>query len=108
VGQTGDLRPIYYQFKRNALFARSFEQILANATDASAQYKNFTSDTALRIYARHSNNGDIVFIDNPGKTDRNIPGLTAKLARLFVGRCKLLTGIAGYQARLPACRQHHV
>lgn len=72
VGQTGDLRPIYYQFKRNALFARSFESVLANASDASARYKNFTTDTVLRIYARHSNNGDIAFIDNPGKSEQDM------------------------------------
>jgi beta-galactosidase len=29
IGQAGDLRPIYYDFKRTALFARTFENILA-------------------------------------------------------------------------------
>jgi beta-galactosidase len=68
VGQTGDLRPIYYQFKRNALFARSFESILCNAADASSSYKKLTNDTLVRVYARHSDKGDIAFLDNHGKT----------------------------------------
>jgi beta-galactosidase len=71
VGQTGDLRPIYYQFKRNALFARSFESILCNGTDASPAYQGMVSDTSVRVYARHSGNGDIIFLDNYGS--REVP-----------------------------------
>ncbi|UOE47782.1 beta-galactosidase [Mucilaginibacter sp. SMC90] len=63
VGQTGDLRPIYYQFKRNALFARSFEDILENSTNAGS-YQDIVSDTALKVNTRHSISGDIVFIDH--------------------------------------------
>jgi beta-galactosidase len=72
VGQTGDLRPIYYQFKANALFARSFERILCNASDGTAFYKNMVTDTGVRVYARHSDNGDIAFIDNYGKAEKSI------------------------------------
>ena len=63
VGQTGDLRPIYYQFKRNGLFARSFEEILENSTSSDA-YKNMVTDTAIMVGARHSVSGDIVFLDH--------------------------------------------
>jgi len=65
VGQAGDLRPIYYTFKRAALFARSFSEILANSTDATDKYKQVITDTAVRLNARHSNAGDLLFLDNP-------------------------------------------
>jgi len=72
VGQTGDLRPIYYQFKRNALFARSFEDILENSTN-SDDYKNMTQDTAIVITARHSESGDIVFLDHHSVGSIDLP-----------------------------------
>ena len=65
VGQAGDLRPIYYQFKRNAFFARSFEDILENSTNDTT-YRTVSGDTAIRVTARHSAAGDIIFLDNPG------------------------------------------
>ena len=65
VGQCGDLRPIYYSFKRTALFARSFQDILENSTNANSEYKNFVSDTAIHITARKSPAGEIIFLDNP-------------------------------------------
>ena len=68
VGQAGDLRPVYYAFKRCALFALSFEEILENSTDATATYKNMLKSDSVRITARHSAAGDIVFLDNPSKT----------------------------------------
>ena len=66
VGQTGDLRPIYYQFKRNALFARGFEDILENSTDGGNAYNYLCADTAVHITNRKSKSGDIVFLDNSG------------------------------------------
>jgi beta-galactosidase len=65
VGQTGDPRPIYYQFKRNALFARSFQDILENSTDADL-LKEIVTDTAIHTKTRHSGSGDILFLDNHG------------------------------------------
>jgi len=66
IGQAGDLRPIYYTFKRAAWFARSFQDILENSTDATTSYNNIVKDTALKISARTSPNGDLIFLDNPG------------------------------------------
>lgn len=63
VGQTGDLRPINYQFKRNALFARSFEDILENSTNSDA-YKSMLTDTGIVVGARHSNAGNVLFFDH--------------------------------------------
>jgi len=67
VGQAGDLRPIYYTFKRAGFFARSFQDILENSTDGSKSYQAINADTALKITARTGKAGDLIFIDNPGK-----------------------------------------
>lgn len=67
VGQAGDLRPLYYTFKRAGFFARSFEEILENSSDATKLYTQVSADTALKVTARKSNAGDLVFLDNPGK-----------------------------------------
>ncbi|CAM3952098.1 beta-galactosidase [Pedobacter westerhofensis] len=69
VGQAGDLRPIYYTFKRAAYFARSFQGILENSTDATQKYQYLikkTNDTAVRVVSRTSAAGDLIFLDNPG------------------------------------------
>ncbi|NHA02721.1 hypothetical protein G7092_02890 [Mucilaginibacter sp. HC2] len=67
VGQAGDLRPIYYGFKRAALFARSFQDVLENCTDATAAYKDIAVDSSLKITARSADIGDLIFLDNPTK-----------------------------------------
>jgi len=67
VGQAGDLRPIYYGFKRAALFARSFQDILENCTDATAAYKDIAVDSSLKVTARSADIGDLIFLDNPTK-----------------------------------------
>lgn len=66
IGQAGDLRPIYYTFKRASWFARSFQEILENSTDATAAYNGIVKDSALKISVRTSAAGDIIFLDNPG------------------------------------------
>jgi beta-galactosidase len=66
VGQAGDLRPVYYSFKRAGWFARSFREILGNSTDATEKYNHLIPDTAVHVTARHSPSGDIIFLDNPG------------------------------------------
>ena len=64
VGQGGDLRPIYYAFKKAAWFARSFQDILANSQDASSLFQTTINDSALTVTARSSPSGTIVFLDN--------------------------------------------
>jgi len=88
VGQAGDLRPIYYGFKRAAFFARSFQDVLENCTDATAAYKDIATDGSLKVTARSADIGDLVFLDNQGKkalkavvkVDNNIPVATVMLA----------------------------
>lgn len=78
IGQAGDLRPIYYAFKRAAWFSRSFQDVLENSTNASDNYKGIAADTAIKISARTSPAGDLIFLDNPGtskvSTSLNIKG----------------------------------
>jgi beta-galactosidase len=64
IGQAGDLRPLYYTFKRAGWFARSFQEILENSEDASSEYRSTTGDD-VRVTARKSPSGTIAFIDNP-------------------------------------------
>ncbi|MDR6943495.1 beta-galactosidase [Mucilaginibacter pocheonensis] len=66
VGQAGDLRPVYYAFKRAATFARGFQDILENSIDAASSYKNITAGHDLKITARSGAGGDLIFLDNPG------------------------------------------
>ena len=68
IGQAGDLRPTYYRFKRAALFARSFESILEDSDNATDTYKTAATNPAVRVTARKSPAGTILFLDNPGKT----------------------------------------
>ncbi len=56
VGQGGDLRPIYYSFKRAALFARSFASLLENSVGVGN--------------ARKGPAGEIDFFDNASDTPR--------------------------------------
>ncbi|GAA4322544.1 hypothetical protein GCM10023149_22940 [Mucilaginibacter gynuensis] len=74
VGQAGDLRPIYYAFKRASWFSRSFEDVLENSVNDSASYSKIIADTALKVSVRKSPEGSLIFIDNPGKQ-----AITAKL-----------------------------
>jgi beta-galactosidase len=64
VGQGGDLRPIYYSFKKTAFFARSFQDILENSTNADEEYKNISNEANVHVTARKSAAGDILFLEN--------------------------------------------
>ncbi|BDI28473.1 beta-galactosidase [Capsulimonas corticalis] len=68
VGQGGDLRSIYYRNKRAAWFARSFQSILEDSTNADADFSAAASDPAVKVTARRSPAGTLVFLDNPGKS----------------------------------------
>lgn len=68
VGQAGDLRPIYYRFKRAATFATSFAAILENSENADAKYQDIALDPKVKVTARQSPVGTLIFLDNPGET----------------------------------------
>lgn len=84
VGQAGDLRPLYYTFKKAAWFARSFQDILENASDATASVQGTATDSTVRVTARQGPAGAITFLDNPSmshtKTQVKIDGLTLPTA----------------------------
>lgn len=67
VGQAGDLRPLYYRFKRAAWFARSFQSVLEDSENATDDFKSAATNTAVRVTARRSPSGTILFLDNPGR-----------------------------------------
>jgi beta-galactosidase len=62
VGQGGNLRPLYYTYKSANYFGRSFQNILENSVNASAQYRGFAPHAA--VYARKSPDGTLVFLSN--------------------------------------------
>ncbi|MDB5009819.1 MAG: hypothetical protein JWQ06_608, partial [Mucilaginibacter sp.] len=64
VGQAGDLRPLYYSFKRAGWFARSFQEVLANS-EGDRSNLPIVSDTTVKVTARKSQAGTIAFLDNP-------------------------------------------
>ncbi|HVU59069.1 MAG TPA: alpha-N-acetylglucosaminidase TIM-barrel domain-containing protein [Puia sp.] len=84
VGQAGDLRPIYYSFRKAAWFARSMQEILENSEDATADWKGACSDTVLRLTARRSPAGELLFADNPSGGSR--------LLRIDAGDGRMLPG----------------
>jgi beta-galactosidase len=65
VGQAGDLRPLYYSFKEAAWFARSFQNILENSVDATPGLPAKVSNPLVKLTARHSVSGGVLFLDNP-------------------------------------------
>ena len=68
IGQCGDLRPIYFRMKRANQVAASFSDILADGSDASAEYADLVTGAQL-TGARRSAAGTLLFLHNPGGTD---------------------------------------
>jgi|GEM_PF-36919 len=72
VGQAGDLRPIYYSFKKAAWFARSMAEVLENSEDATDVWKEVCKDSLIKVTARRSPAGDLLFADNASATARKV------------------------------------
>jgi len=72
VGQAGDLRPIYYSFRKAAWFARSMQEILENSEDATEGWRGACKDSVLRVTARRSPAGELLFVDNPSGSVRSL------------------------------------
>ena len=70
LGETGDMRPIYYRLKANNFFATSFADILANSSDATSGYQDFVTNARV-IGARKSPAGTVVFVE--GKVTNEDP-----------------------------------
>ena len=66
VGQTGDLRPTYYRYKRINQFVLSFPEIMEDSVNADRDFANAATNPAIHVTARRSPGGSAVFLDNPG------------------------------------------
>jgi beta-galactosidase len=69
IGQAGDLRPVYYRFKRAAWFGQTFSPILETSRNVTEEFRNAATNPAVRVTARRSPNGTLIFLDNPGNSD---------------------------------------
>ena len=104
VGQAGDLRPIYFAFKRAALFARGFQEVLADGVDDTERWKGMVEGDAVRVTARSSRKGTVFFLDNAGKAAVPVevegvqlavaPGEILPVVRNFVVSDRLTLSIA--------------
>lgn len=68
IGQAGDLRPIYYHFKRAAWFARSFASVLEDSDNTTENYTQCVGNPTIHATARTAPAGTLLFLDNPGNT----------------------------------------
>jgi beta-galactosidase len=92
IGQTGDLRPIYYAFKRANWFAHSFQDILENSLDAKDDLPTVT-DTMIKVTVRKSPAGSVAFLDNQDTVARQFNFVApANIGILSTGSIKLAPG----------------
>jgi beta-galactosidase len=70
VGQGGDLRPSYYNYKQANYFGRSFQSVLADSKDVTPEYEKFAPNA--KIAARESSAGTIVFLRNFTRRPRTV------------------------------------
>lgn len=65
IGQAGDLRDSYYYCKKAALFATSFQSLLANSVAQDGGDGVVPTDSSLRVSNRKGPAGEAVFLYNP-------------------------------------------
>jgi len=70
VGQGGNLRPSYYNYKLANYFGRSFQSVLADSVNVSGHYRNFAP--GAQIAARRSPAGTIVFLRNFSRQPKTV------------------------------------
>ena len=64
VGQTGDLRDVYYKMKRAATFATSFPDVIENSLAAAGGNGVTPTNGSIQITNRKGDDGEILFLDN--------------------------------------------
>ena len=101
VGQTGDLRPEYYKFKRAAWFARSFQAILETSDNATSTYAAAATNTAIAVTARRGAAGTILFLANSNaaalQTRVNLSGVAyPQTGSLTVNSSEIMPVVTGY------------
>ena len=65
IGQTGDLRDVYYRVKRAATFATSFPDVIENSLATSGGDGVTPTNGSVQITNRKGPAGEILFLDNP-------------------------------------------
>lgn len=66
IGEAGDIRPEYHLFRQAAGFARSFQSILENSSDATSTFVQASTNRSVAVTARQGAAGTILFLDNSG------------------------------------------
>jgi beta-galactosidase len=102
VGQAGDLRPLYYSFKQAAWFARSFSNILENSLDATPATQATVSNPQVKLTARRSPSGTVLFLDNPTSSDQETDvvlstGKAPKMAHLVLAPSEIVPLLSNAQ-----------
>ena len=77
LGETADIRPVYYAEKANNLFASSFADILSNATYVKPEFADYAKN-GMVIGARKSPSGTVVFVE--GRAGNTDPALIKSVA----------------------------
>lgn len=65
IGQTGDLRDVYYREKRAATFATSFPEVIENSLAGSGGLGVTATNSQIQVTNRKGPAGEILFLDNP-------------------------------------------
>ena len=71
IGQAGDLRDSYYYCKKAALFATSFQNLLANSVAKDGGDGVTTTDINVQITSRKGPAGEAIFLNN--RSDSAVP-----------------------------------
>lgn len=85
LGQAGDTRPFYFQWKRATLFARSFAPALAGAVRTDAPLIGVKLDPKLRSFVWKAGDTTLAFLDNPSKAAVTAPDVEGKPLELGAG-----------------------
>jgi len=109
IGQAGNITELYYRLKRLGYFAQTFSPILAEGTNSAAQYMDLAA--GVKIQARTSPSGTLVFLDNAALLDdlwkkkwhvKTAPGAATNILFKSGARLRLAQGeILGIPLNVP-------
>ena len=102
IGEAGDIRPEYHLFRQAAWFARSFQSILENCSDATGSFASAPTNSSVVATARQGSAGTVVFLDNPNASNPQQTQVTYGNATypaagpLTLNPSEILPVVAGY------------
>ena len=92
IGQAGDLRPVYYRFKKAAMFATSLPRILEESDNSTPKYSSAGNNDSVHITARTAPDGTVLFLDNNSKTAQStvvtVDGATSNSLNVVSGEVR--------------------